>query len=447
MCKMKFTVTEKFDEHIQLDHDFHCVHDNCDMSFIHEYDLQVHESEVHKTRDMPDIATKPIFDHVEDLENSHNSGSTSGNSSVDYSLHNSTISSNDGHYNSSLNSTLGLDLYKCEECNQKFDTKANFEAHQDLHYNPEPVKTKPKSSQFNCPVPKCNKSFESYKALSQHNKEVHEKPRKSRKENSEVKRFQCRLCGAKFKDLETYENHKKSPHSFSCYNSDCIKSFINESQLSVHLEKEHGVLQVHIGGQGTKGLMTHERSQANLDIIEWAESWIRSPDAIKRMVNVMKGKVESQRHQLFLDKNMREQCSGNQTSALYQMSNPGFLGGGGEKDTMIIKLLMDTVFNEYFNEADPKLKVLGKKSSAFVYTNCVLFPETFIHQHETQGKSREEAEQAFMEVAVDAEERQGLEQEIQEAVKRNRKEEEERSGEDSGDEWVDHSDMEDNCDY
>merc|ERR1719378_891040 len=70
---------------------------------------------------------------------------------------------------------------------------------------------------------------------------------------------------------------------------------------------------------------------------------------------------------------MREQCSGNQTSALYQMSNPGFLGGGGEKDTMIIKLLMDTVFNEYFNEADPKLKVLGKKSSAFVYTNCVFF--------------------------------------------------------------------------
>ena len=33
-----------------------------------------------------------------------------------------------------------------------------------------------------------------------------------------------------------------------------------------------------------------------------------------------------------------------------------------------------------------------------------------------QGKSREEAEQAFMEVAVDVEERQGLSQEIQEAV-------------------------------
>ena len=49
-------------------------------------------------------------------------------------------------------------------------------------------------------------------------------------------------------------------------------------------------------------------------------------------------------------------------------------------------------------------------------------------------------------VTVDAEERQGLLQEIQEAVKRNRKQEADGSGEDSGDEWVDHSDMEDNCD-
>ena len=86
------------------------------------------------------------------------------------------------------------------------------------------------------------------------------------------------------------------------------------------------------------------------------------------------------------------------------------------------------------------MKELGI-DSAFVYTSCVLFPETFIHQHQFQGKSREEAEQAFMEVAVDVEERQGLSQEIQEAVRRNRSEE----GDRSGDEWVDHSDMED-CD-
>ena len=55
------------------------------------------------------------------------------------------------------------------------------------------------------------------------------------------------------------------------------------------------------------------------------------------------------------------------------------------------------------------------------------------------GKNREEAELAFMEVAVDIEERQGLNQEIQEAVRRNKKQREE-------DEWLDQSYMED-CDY
>jgi hypothetical protein len=44
-----------------------------------------------------------------------------------------------------------------------------------------------------------------------------------------------------------------------------------------------------------------------------------------------------------------------------------------------------------------------------------------------------------MEVAVDIEERKGFYQEIKEAAVRNKGE----SGEDSGDEWVDHSDKED----
>lgn len=51
-----------------------------------------------------------------------------------------------------------------------------------------------------------------------------------------------------------------------------------------------------------------------------------------------------------------------------------------------------------------------------------------------------------MEVAVDLEERQGLNQEIQETILRNKKakEEEDDDALASGDEWVDHSDMEDN---
>ena len=99
------------------------------------------------------------------------------------------------------------------------------------------------------------------------------------------------------------------------------------------------------------------------------------------MKKVMRGVVKSRRHDLFLDKREREQCSGSETSRLYQLSNPGFLGGGGEKDTAVITHLRDRVFLEYFQEADPRVRDVGIES-AFLYANCVLFPETFIHQHQ-----------------------------------------------------------------
>ena len=49
-----------------------------------------------------------------------------------------------------------------------------------------------------------------------------------------------------------------------------------------------------------------------------------------------------------------------------------------------------------------------------------------------------------MEVEVDVEERAVLDQDVREAVDRKEREEEERAGrdEDSGDDWVDHSDLE-----
>ena len=106
------------------------------------------------------------------------------------------------------------------------------------------------------------------------------------------------------------------------------------------------------------------------------------------------------------------------------------------------------------------MTILGREM-AFTYSTCVLFPETFIHNHQVycslimflstkliftqnQGKSRAEAERAFMEVEVDLEERAGLDQEVREAVDRKIREEEEKAGkdEDSGTDWVDHSDLE-----
>ena len=110
--------------------------------------------------------------------------------------------------------------------------------------------------------------------------------------------------------------------------------------------------------------------------------------AIDHMIKVMRGVVKSRRHDLFLDKRESDKCSGNETSRLYQLSNPGFLGGGGEKDTLVIKQLNDRVFMMNFHQADAKLKELGI-SSAFVYTSCVLFPETFIHQHQVNPEAFE----------------------------------------------------------
>ena len=172
-------------------------------------------------------------------------------------------------------------------------------------------------------------------------------------------------------------------------------------------------------------------------VFEWVESWIASHVAAEHMVKIMKGTTSSTRHELFMVKRERNQCSGSEISRLHQLSNPCFLDGDGEKDLRVIKYLIDHVFMMNFPQSDPRLMELGT-DSAFVYTSCVLFPETFIHYHILQGKSREEAELAFLKIEIDEEERKGLIGEIEGAMDINRREIEE----DSGNEWVDHSDME-----
>ena len=81
---------------------------------------------------------------------------------------------------------------------------------------------------------------------------------------------------------------------------------------------------------------------------------------------------------------------------------------------------------------------------AFAYSSFVLFPETFLHLHQARGgKTRQLAEQSFMEVVADHEERLCLEQDINEAAERMLREKEEGRDPDSEEEWIDHSDLED----
>jgi hypothetical protein len=68
---------------------------------------------------------------------------------------------------------------------------------------------------------------------------------------------------------------------------------------------------------------------------------LSSSVATERLLDVMSGRYASRRHELFMNKKEREQCSGLRTSNLHQLSNPGFLGGGGEKDSAVLRQLME----------------------------------------------------------------------------------------------------------
>ena len=88
--------------------------------------------------------------------------------------------------------------------------------------------------------------------------------------------------------------------------------------------------------------------------------------AVSHLRKVMEGKVRSRRHNLFFNKRERESCSGTHTSPLYQLSNAGFLGGYGQKDSIVINELMENVFNKYFDEVSEAVGITSSKYLLFI---------------------------------------------------------------------------------
>ena len=178
--------------------------------------------------------------------------------------------------------------------------------------------------------------------------------------------------------------------------------------------------------------------------------WIHSEEAIERMEEIMRGDFESHRHDLFLERQEREQCSGFRLSRLHSLSNPGYLGAGGKIDSAVIAWL-EEVFEANVNTAEEKLQVIVDKSVGFTYATAVLFPETFIHQQEALGYSRDEAEALFLQVDIEEDEREALRREIKEAAKELEKEALKREIKEAAmryksdkryeEDWVDHSDL------
>ena len=87
--------------------------------------------------------------------------------------------------------------------------------------------------------------------------------------------------------------------------------------------------------------------------------------AVSHLRKVMEGRVRSRRHSLFFNKRERESCSGTNTSRLYHLSNAGFLGGYGQKDSIVINELMK-VFNAYFDEVSGAVRTTSSKYLLFI---------------------------------------------------------------------------------
>ena len=88
--------------------------------------------------------------------------------------------------------------------------------------------------------------------------------------------------------------------------------------------------------------------------------------AVSHLRKVMEGRVRSRRHSLFFNKRERESCSGTNTSRLYQLSNPGFLGGYGQKDSLVVNELKENVFNRYFEEVSGAVRIFSSKYLLFI---------------------------------------------------------------------------------
>merc|ERR1719481_1704077 len=183
----------------------------------------------------------------------------------------------------------------CGRCRKVFETEKKFEDHEKIDHK------------YGCKY--CYKAYILEVDLN-HHVEKHHSEKSHKVQMKHRKGFTCQLCGVNISQMEMFKIHQSQGHHFSCYHEGCSMRFQHKRELVSHLKNVHNIVQIKIGDDTEdehRGYLTTERSQANIDIAEWAESWIDSPLAIEHMRKVMRGVVKSRRHDLFLDKREREQ--------------------------------------------------------------------------------------------------------------------------------------------
>ena len=182
-------------------------------------------------------------------------------------------------------------------------------------------------------------------------------------------------------------------------------------------------------GNCMKAIILEKKSKTNDYVIDSAHTWIDKKELECHLVKIMKGKTPSKRHQIFLQ-------GSKSLMTLYEACNPGYFGSDSMSVDYLLKKLQHMFLNN-FSKASAKLKKFGKHNATYSVT--VMVAEAIIWQHQMLGKSRTEAEELFMQMEMNLEE----EHQISRKWAKFDAEQSSKHNEERGDEWVDHSDMED----
>ena len=329
MCGEVFLETEVFMRHIETEHGHQCKAAGCELSFTHEYFLHLHEAEIHKSREPPNISLKPAEEKSGLLNSTLTSADKFAN---DSSILESTLDIS-STFGDSLN--ISSALFQCDDCTEAFPTSLELDEHvTENHYTYEQASSHCQTYRpsLKCTFPHCQEVFENAERIKKHFEEVHDSVKTvpaRRSSNSydlcthcnksfsgkrkfilhqEIEHkykcdlcprsyilqpdllhhilkyhesidsdaFTCKFCEHKFSDEGAWRQHEAAPHEHACTMEECLRSFCDRRQLEIHLSQEHDVLHVTIdSSRGTKGLITKEKSQSNADIAKWAEEWIR----------------------------------------------------------------------------------------------------------------------------------------------------------------------------
>ena len=187
---------------------------------------------------------------------------------------------------------------------------------------------------------------------------------------------------------EKMENANKQEETFSCHRCDNSVQFCSKKLLFDHYDNEHNIGTIKITQSEEVCYHVDKRNVADCNscAMENIKQWISSSKtAAAHIADVISGKCQSSRHNIFLD---RQEWRGNNPlpyTVIYQLSNQNWMGEAfTEPKFLQIKAELIKHFKSQI-DTNSKLELAdlaAKYPSADVaskYCELVLFPETVIH--------------------------------------------------------------------